>query len=29
MTREEFAALAAGDLPRWARVINALGIKGE
>ena len=29
MTREEFAAIVAADLPRWAKVIKALGIKGE
>ena len=29
MTREEFAALVTADLPRWAQVIKALGIKGE
>lgn len=29
MSREEFAAVVAADLPRWARVIKALGIKGE
>ena len=29
MKREEFAALVAADLPRWAKVIKALGIKGE
>ena len=29
MTREEFAALVTSDLPRWAKVIKGLGIKGE
>lgn len=29
MTREEFASLVASDLPRWARLIRELGIKGE
>jgi tripartite-type tricarboxylate transporter receptor subunit TctC len=29
MTREEFAAMVAADLPKWAAVIKALGIKGE
>ncbi|MEP7067616.1 MAG: tripartite tricarboxylate transporter substrate binding protein [Usitatibacter sp.] len=29
MTREEFAAIVLADLPRWAKVIKALGIKGE
>ena len=29
MSREEFAALVIADLPRWAQVIKALGIKGE
>jgi len=29
MSREEFAAIVNADLPRWARVIKALGIKGE
>ena len=29
MSREEFAALVTADLPRWAKVIKALGIKGE
>jgi len=29
MTREEFVAIVNADLPRWARVIKTLGIKGE
>lgn len=29
MTREEFVAIVHADLPRWAQVIKALGIKGE
>jgi tripartite-type tricarboxylate transporter receptor subunit TctC len=29
MTREEFGAIVQSDLPKWAKVIKALGIKGE
>ena len=29
MTREEFVAIVNADLPRWARVIKTLGIRGE
>jgi tripartite-type tricarboxylate transporter receptor subunit TctC len=29
MSREEFAAIVQADLPKWAKVIKALGIKGE
>jgi len=29
MTRDEFAAMVAADLPRWAKVIKDLGIRGE
>ena len=29
MTREEFGAIVQADLPKWAKVIKALGIKGE
>ena len=29
MSREEFAAVVQGDMPKWAKVIRTLGIKGE
>jgi len=29
MSREEFAAVVQADTPKWAKVIRALGIKGE
>jgi tripartite-type tricarboxylate transporter receptor subunit TctC len=29
MTREEFAAIVQADMPKWAKVIRDLGIKGE
>jgi tripartite-type tricarboxylate transporter receptor subunit TctC len=29
MTREEFAAIVHTDMPKWAKVIRDLGIKGE
>jgi len=29
MPREEFAGIVQSDLPKWAKVIKALGIKGE
>jgi len=29
MTREEFAAIIHADMPKWAKVIRDLGIKGE
>jgi tripartite-type tricarboxylate transporter receptor subunit TctC len=29
LTREEFAAIVQADMPKWAKVIRNLGIKGE